>query len=172
MPALATAFFVLLIAGAFVGAVYLFRMKGNAADAPSPLPEGGTRGVGVADALIPRTAIEDREAALYDVRDSLKVGVARRGVEDGKPYFEIVMNPPAIDRETHAYEAWIVRPVPYDYFSVGEMVTNDLGEFVVRWEGEKGTDVDEYTRVVVTLEAKDGNPDPGEQVIKGVFGAD
>ena len=75
-----------------------------------------------------------------------------------------------IDRENFFYEGWLLRPVPFHYFSTGEMVTNSLGEFVLEWEGKLGQDYRAYTRVVITLEAKDGNPDPAAHIVEGIFG--
>jgi hypothetical protein len=49
------------------------------------------------------------------------------------------------------------------------MVTNDLGEFVLEWVGEEGKKYEDYTQIVVTLETKDGNPDPAGHVLEGEF---
>lgn len=169
---LVTGFLVTVLAGVFAVSVKAFRAR---TPEPQAISIASTAPIATPTSItpsIPESARQDREAALVDVRSSVRVGVARRGQEDGKPYVELVMSPLAIDRESQAYEAWLLRQVPYEFFSLGEMVTNDLGEFVVRWEGGKDGTVDDYTRVVVTLEKKDGNPDPGEQVIKGTFGAD
>lgn len=173
-PLMVSGAIALAFAGAFAWSVKAFRASAGAEASYLPLTKGESEGVALASsvAAIPERALSDREAALIDLRDSARVGVARRGQEDGKPYVELLMGPPPIDREAQAYEAWAVRPLPYEYFSLGEMVTNELGEFTARWVGEKDATVDDYTRIVVTLEKKDGNPDPGEQVIKGVFGAD
>ena len=81
------------------------------------------------------------------------------------------------DRENFFYEGWLLRPVPFDYFSTGEMVTNFLGEFVLdwnsstsSWQAGPSTNYWAYTRVIITLEAKDGNPDPDRHILEGEFG--
>lgn len=107
-------------------------------------------------------------ATLRDVRGGSASGEAERDADDGQFSFSIKANLPEIDRDAYAYEAWLLRQVPYDYFSVGEFVTNDAGEWVLEWSGASGKH-DAYTQVVVTVEPKDGNPDPSAHVLEGEF---
>lgn len=107
-------------------------------------------------------------AALRDAAGGSASGEAERDTDDGQFFFRVNANLPEIDREAYAYEGWLLRQVPYDYFSVGEFVTNDDGEWVLEWAGASGK-YDAYTQVVVTVEAKDGNPDPSRHVLEGEF---
>lgn len=134
----------------------------------------------IADVLTPESvslnAIEEgvdtksRDAILYSNTDGAEVGSAKRGAKDGAFYHSAKATLPEIDREAFFYEGWLVRKVPFDFFSTGEMVTNDDGEFVLEWEGEEDEDYSGYTQVVLTIEPYDGNPDPGDHVAEGEFG--
>jgi hypothetical protein len=120
--------------------------------------------------LPPGLDLESSEATLKDVTGGGASGRATRGTGEGHYYHSVKTSLPTIDREQFFYEGWLVRPVPFDYFSTGEMVTNNLGEFVLEWNGLPGKDYQAYTRVVITLEAKDGNPDPAKHILEGEFG--
>jgi len=166
--AIGTLFVSLLLLGIFAGSVYVFRKKDPSPEPKQPVPVA----VAAEPVVIPAQALADTAADLIDQRSSQKIGEATRGEKDGLAYFHIVMTPPPIDRATQAYVVWLLRPVPFDFFPAGEMVTNDAGEFVIDWLGEKDKTYNEYTRVIVTLQPK-GTPDPGApQVIKATFGAE
>lgn len=122
-----------------------------------PFAKGGAATIGNA-----------RDAKLRDVSGGSASGTASRENDDGQFFLKLKASFPEIDRETTFYEAWIVRQVPYDYVSVGEFVTNDDGEWVLEWAGAEGK-YDAYTRVIVTREAKDGNPDPAGHILEGEF---
>ena len=113
---------------------------------------------------------ESREAEIYLLSTSESLGVAKRGEKDDYSYCHIKTDLPEIDRETFFYEGWLVRKIPYDYFSMGEMITNEEGEFVLEWEGREEEDYQNYTQVIITLEPRDGNRDPGEHIAEGEFG--
>jgi hypothetical protein len=106
------------------------------------------------------------ETTLVSLSSSLETGIATRGVEDKIFYFTSKASLPPINRETEFYEVWLVRQSPYDFFSVGEMVTNETGEFVLEWVGTHN-DTWSYNRVVVTREAKDNDLAPNEQIAIG-----
>lgn len=112
--------------------------------------------------------LPQQTAAIKNLSDSAEVGVATRGVENSILYFTIRASLPAIDRETEFYEVWLMRQVPFDFISVGEMVTNDLGEFVLEWAGE-AADWLQFNKAVITREAKDGNSAPANKVAEGIF---
>lgn len=107
-------------------------------------------------------------ATLHDAAGGSASGEAERDTDGGQFFFRLKANLPEIDREAYAYEAWLLRQVPYDYFSVGDFVTNDDGEWVLEWAGAAGK-YDAYTQIVVTVEPKDGNPDPSRHVLEGEF---
>jgi hypothetical protein len=113
---------------------------------------------------------DSRIASLLLVATNETVGEARRGRKDGRYFFEAEATLPEIDRELFFYEAWLVRPIPYSFFSVGELVTNADGKFIVKWEGEKEMDYSEYARVVITRQEYNGSADPQTHIVEGEFG--
>lgn len=122
----------------------------------------------VSSAALALTESASSRAALRDVAGGSSSAEARRDTDDGPFRLSIKASLPEIDREAYAYEAWLLRQVPYDYFSVGDFVTNDDGEWVLEWIGAGGA-YEAYTQVVVTIEPRDGNPDPSRHVLEGQF---
>lgn len=119
-----------------------------------------------------------RQAELHALDGTGALGIATRGEKDGHFYFTVRTTLTGIDRETQAYEVWVIQELPYDFMRLGEMVTNDAGEFIFEWEPEESKDpnVDRtyaayagFTNIVITREAKDGNADPGTRVMTGEF---
>lgn len=113
---------------------------------------------------------ESRTATLILQSSGETVGEARRGKKDDRAFLELKATLPEIDREAFFYEVWLLRPIPYNFFSVGEMVTNEEGVFVLEWEGEKETDYSGYAKVVITRQEYDRSKDPGEHIVEGEFG--
>lgn len=120
-------------------------------------------------ATIPGANGQDREAELVDVSGGTANGIATRGMENNVFTLAVKASLPEIDREKFFYEGWLVRKVPYDFFSTGEMVTNTLGEFVLEWAGEPGKNDNDFTEVIITLEVRDGNTAPAQHVLEGEF---
>ncbi len=155
----------------FIFAVTWFR-------APKEQPE--EKADSIVDVLVPTPVSESvltgaidtvsREAGLYAVDSNQDLGTAKRGTKDDNYYFEIISTLPEIDREVNFYEVWLLRQVPYSYFSVGEMVTNDDGEFVIEWSGVDEKDYSDFTHIIVTLQKYGGTTDPGVHVLEGEFG--
>ncbi len=122
--------------------------------------------------------LESPNATLLGVSSKKAVGTAVRDTQ--ATIFRITMSAtlPEIDREKHYYQAWLVRQVPYDYIPVGSFITNDLGTFVLDWNSESEKTAESksignyqaYTHIVVTLQTKDGDPDPQRHVVEGDFG--
>lgn len=113
---------------------------------------------------------ESRTVLLTLVGRKEIVGEARRGFKDGQYFIELEAVMPEIDREVYFYEVWLLRPIPYDFFSVGEMITNEKGVFVLEWEGEQEKDYREYAEIVITRQQYDGSSDPGVHIVEAVFG--
>ncbi len=113
---------------------------------------------------------ESKTASLQLVGKNLAVGEARRGDKDGTFFLEVSARLPEIDREVFFYEVWLLRPIPYDFFAVGEMVTNDEGVFVLDWEGEREKDYSGYMRLVITRQEYKGSRDPQVHVVEAEFG--
>ncbi len=112
---------------------------------------------------------QSRVATLRLKATSETVGEARRGQKDERYFFEIKATLPEIDREVFFYQAWLVRPIPYGYFSAGELTTNDEGDFVVEWEGEKDVEYSGYVEVVITRQEYEGSTDPQIHIVEGEF---
>jgi hypothetical protein len=158
---------VAILLGLFAYGIWWFRFapkdepeaeaKDTIADVMTPSP--------VSSAIIAATSSSAGEARLSGPDGS---GKAEREMDDGQLVFTIKATLPEIDREKFYYEGWLLRQVPYDFISVGDLVTNDDGEWVLEWGGAEGK-YDAYTQVVVTLEAMDGNPDPSGHVLEGEF---
>lgn len=115
----------------------------------------------------------DTEARVVNmalVEDGRSVGEGRRGEKNDQPFFEFEMSLPEINREAFFYQVWLVRPIPYDFFALGEMITNDEGIFVLEWEGEEEKDFSAYVDVVVTRQEYGGSTDPLVHIAEGTFG--
>jgi hypothetical protein len=132
-------------------------------DVLTPMPVSESVILGAIDTV-------SREATLIKVDSGEDVGTAKRGTKDDNYYFEIKSVLPEIDREVNFYEVWLLRDVPYSYFSAGEMITNDDGEFVIEWSGENEKQYNDFTHVIVTLQEYGGTTDPGSHILEGEFG--
>lgn len=113
---------------------------------------------------------QSRVAALYWQATGKMVGEARRGEKDGGFYFELETRLPEIDRAVAYYQVWLLRKIPYDFFSAGEMVTDDEGDFVLEWNASDRKDYSTYTQIIITSNKYEGSPDPGEHLVEGEFG--
>ncbi len=166
-PILTTFSLAIVCAGLFVYGIYHFRFEKkeveNTAIRATDAEVAGTL------VSIPGSTGKDREAELVDVSGGSASGVAIRSTSDDRFSHSVKAVLPEIDREAFFYEGWLLRKVPFDFFSTGEMVTNSLGEFVLEWEGPLGENFNDYTKVVITLEARDGNPDPAQHILEGEF---
>lgn len=113
---------------------------------------------------------KSRDATLYWSSTGERVGSASRGDKDDRYYFEMKTSLPEIDRETQYYQVWLLSRLPYDFFSLGEMVTDEEGYFVLEWEAPGDEDFSSYTQVIITLNQYEGSPDPGTHLVEGEFG--
>lgn len=107
-----------------------------------------------------------QETKIKSLTSSEEIGSATRGIDKGIFYHTVKVTLPSIDREKEYYEGWLLRQTPFDFFSTGEMVTNDDGDFVLEWAGTHDN-VDDYNQVVITREVRDSNVAPGERVAEG-----
>lgn len=166
-----TALVVIAIAGLFACGIWWFRFR--------PRETVDVAGVNTIENVMSPTSVSAadlaastsgtaREAALRDVSGGSGSGTMTRDTVDGQFSIMLKASLPEIDREKSDYEAWLVRQVPYDFFSLGEIVTNDEGAWVLEWKGPTGK-YEGFTRVVVTRESKDGNTDPSGHVLEGEF---
>lgn len=100
-------------------------------------------------------------------------GIARRGVSGTLFTHVVVAELPSIDTSTHFYEGWLVKPGVTDFFSTGDMFSRADGMWGLVWESELSEmdgDINDYEKVVITLEPRDGDPAPApEHVLEGSF---
>lgn len=113
---------------------------------------------------------ESPEATLRWKATNEVVGQVVRGDKDDRYYLEIESVLPEIDREVHYYQVWLLSRLPYTFFSLGEMVTDEDGNFVFEWEAPDDEDYSFYTEIVITVNAYEGSTDPDRQRVYGVFG--
>ena len=100
-------------------------------------------------------------------------GIARRGTSGELLTHVVVAELPDIDSSTFFYEGWLVKPGVTHFFSTGEMFRRADGKWGLVWEEKDagvGDDIFEYSKVVITLEPREGDPAPApEHVLEGEF---
>ena len=168
LPVFGTLVIVLLLGGLFVYSVKAFRDRDDEID--ESVPEVSVTDLAGTSISVQLPENDAKEATMVAKTSEGGHGTARRDVKVGKYELTVKVAMPEIDREVHFYEVWLLRQIPYSFFSVGEMVTNDLGEFVLGFEGEEDQDYSEYHRVVITRQVYDGDSDPGRHIVEGEFG--
>ena len=110
----------------------------------------------------------DLETALASVGDpGLGSGTASSQFKDGTFQFVAVASMPS-PPQGYFYEAWLIRSKPFDFFSAGKLIqhADDL-----KWYGlyTSAEDKTSYRRTVITLEADDKDPAPGEHILEGML---
>ena len=113
---------------------------------------------------------ESKDATLKLLVNNKIVGQANRGTKDDHYFLSVNATLPEIDREVFYYQLWIVRPIPYDYLPVGELVTNEEGVFMIEWEAAKDQDYSGYMQLVITRQEYAGSTDPQVHIVEGEFG--
>jgi hypothetical protein len=169
--AIGTGLLVLVLFVVFVFAVRWFRSTPVEADetvgsiaailTPDPISQA------VIDSAIDT---ESKMASLRWVATGEVVGEARRGEKDDNFYVEFTTTLPEIDREVSYYQIWLLSRLPYNFFSLGEMVTNDDGAFVLEWQAPDDEEYSNYTQVIITVNEYEGSSDPGTHLVEGEFG--
>lgn len=168
-----TGVLVVLLCAIFFGAVLWFRSK--------PKQAIEDRVESIADVLTPdpinqaviagaiNTQAED--ASIHLLHSAQSVGAAKRGKKDEAYYLEMKTTLPEIDREVFYYEAWLLQPIPYDFFPVGEMMTDEEGDFILTWQApDRDNNYLMYDRIVITRQERKGSTDPNVKVAEGAFG--
>lgn len=107
------------------------------------------------------------ETVLLGIGDFHGSGTASSQFVDGKFQHVIVASLPS-PPEGYAYEGWLIRSKPFDFFSTGRLIqhADDLKWYLLL---ELAEDRRDYKKVVVTLEPSDANPAPADHVLEGVF---
>lgn len=84
-----------------------------------------------------------------------------------------VVQLPAIDTTTTAYEVWFVKPGITDFFSLGELYPREDGAWGFTWQITDALarpDILDFHRLLITREERNGNPAPSaNQVLQGEF---
>ena len=116
---------------------------------------------------------EIEEVQLLDISKTGAKGFARRETLDELFTHVIVAELPSIDLASHYYEGWLVKPGISEFFSTGEMFPRADGKFGLVWEknvSEVTYDLDDYAKIVITLELRDGNNAPSpDHIMEGEF---
>lgn len=76
-----------------------------------------------------------------------------------------------IDESRFRYQAWLIRPYPFDFFETSALVHNADDSWGMIWVGDAGETYDEFVEVLITREPIDDfdeNPS-ADQVLKGSF---
>ena len=104
------------------------------------------------------------------------MGIARRGRENNLYTHVVVADLPAINTDAYFYEGWLVRPGVLQFFSTGEMFAREDGKWGLVWEvqeRDQEEEVVDFTRAIITLEPRDGDPAPAaDHVLEGDFEVD
>lgn len=150
----------------FAGAMFVFRNTKR----EKPVAVSGVIVSDNASASVIPSSLSNPDAALIGVSSQKPVGTAVRAMVNNLFHLNMSVTLPGIDRESQLYQAWLVRPVPYDYVSAGELMTNDLGAFILDWNGLVDKDYSGYTNLVITLQVRGGDEGPQAHVVEGEFG--
>ncbi len=166
--------FVLLIVvvGLFVLLVRWFRhgandkpIKTDDMPAIAAASAAGTDGVPV---IVAPQTIE-----LKAIGQSSSTATATRAHELGVYTLTLLAKLPAIDNATEAYEAWYIKPGLTDFFSLGEFYPREDGAWGLVWsvtDALARIDLEEFDKILVTREARDGNAAPSSnQQLQGEF---
>lgn len=125
-----------------------------------------------------KTSTEKLSIPIEEVRitsnaSGADIGFARRGVSSDTFTHAAVITLPEIYQAEFFYEGWLVQPGTLEFFSTGEMIRRADGAFSLVYEEsvfEVNPDVYEFSNIVITLEPRDGNPDPAPaHVARGAF---
>lgn len=113
---------------------------------------------------------QSREATLAWLTTGERVGAAVRGEKDDRYYLEMKTTLPEIDREVYYYQVFLLSRLPFNFFSLGEMMTDEEGYFVMEWPAPDDKDYSNYTQVIITVNEYQGSADPGMHLVEGEFG--
>ena len=103
---------------------------------------------------------------LKDISGGDGFGTAERSYSADKFNFKIITSlvPPP---ENYFYESWLIRDVPYSLVSLGRMNQDESGNYFLEFSGLD--EFQNYSKVAITLEPDDANPQPGTYILEGNF---
>lgn len=157
----------LLFFGLFVVGVTLFRGTDKQVDesstiasilTPDPISTGS--GVGL---------LRGREAPLRHVVSQQELGEATRSVFNERLSVVVRHQAFEVDNAVFFYEVWLVRKLPFNFVSIGEMIPQDTGGYALSWESAGEQNYLDYNRVIVTRETRGASPDPETHILEGEF---
>ncbi|PJA46379.1 hypothetical protein CO172_03750 [Candidatus Uhrbacteria bacterium CG_4_9_14_3_um_filter_36_7] len=78
---------------------------------------------------------------------------------------------PSIDTQAFTYEVWLLRPSPFDFFSLGRLSQINEGIFTFEWSSslDLKENLVDYKKIIITQEPLDANPLPSTHFLEGVF---
>ena len=155
---------VILVGGGGFGvlqAIAWFRANAEAAQQVAAVEEAAVfDATNVADVSVEATT------SLRSGAGDVLGAVHRSGTVD-QPLYSVILQLPAIDVVTQAYEMWMVKEGLADVKSVGMLLPRADGSWTLEWTMQ---DPLAYTSLVVMLEPVDGNAAPsGNKVSEGIF---
>lgn len=104
--------------------------------------------------------------SLKDVSGGQASGQAKRAFSDGKFYHKVeASNLKSLEKGFY-YEGWLMNSQDL-YISTGRMEADAFSNGQLYYLSS--TDKSEYSKVVVTLEPEDGNPEPTQHILEGEF---
>lgn len=171
-PLLWIGLFALIILG--VGLVLIFRSGGEDSSVDVAVETTNDSNSGVVNTADGGLSSGDLQSIDLDSLVGAQYGgTARRGIEGETFTHVVVADLPGIELSTHFYEGWLVKPGVTEFFSTGELFPRADGKWGLVWESvlsEAPTDIEDFTRVVITKEIRDDDPAPSvEHVLEGSF---
>lgn len=110
---------------------------------------------------------EDMSSAdLKDVSGGGTSGKAKKAFSDGKFYHKVEASGLGSLEKGFYYEGWLMK-ADGSYISTGRVETDAFGNGVLYYLAS--SDKSEYSKVAVTLEPEDGNPQPAKHILEGEF---
>jgi len=174
-----TALVVLIIFFLFIAAVTIFRSRGGlreevqlqtSDDIVEELTLETSQDISVSTSETPRGI--PQSAQLADLSGGIASAITKRVFENGFFTHTILANDlQLIDESKFHYQAWLMRPYPFDFFATTKLVHNVDGSWGMIWVGEPGETYDDFVEVLITLEPSDDfdeNPS-ANQILKGSF---
>lgn len=174
-----TAAIILVLFFLFIAFMAIFR-RGGAIRLDSFVRTSDDIVAELTDASVSTSATPRREtprgipesATLLSVSGASGSAIAKRVFEDD--FFThtiLALGLSPVDESRFRYQAWLIRPYPFDFFETSALVHNADDSWGMIWVGDIGETYDEFVEVLVTREPIDDfdeNPS-ANQVLKGSF---
>ncbi len=166
---------VLLVLLVFVG-LFILLVRWFRHDGKKPVDKTDDSAGLAAVVTTPAAAAAVNEPAtisLQPVNGVAASATATRTHEAGAFTLTLLAQLPAIDNTTEAYEAWYIKPGLTDFFSLGDFYPREDGAWGLVWtvtDALARPDLGEFDKILITREARDGDPAPStNQILQGEF---